>query len=105
MIKPCCKKLIEVALPLPRINAESAHEKSILPGRPDMKQVTREANAHSDFMSFRQQIRFDFISDLCYKFITSPLFLRVQGARRSCTASAFLTISQSNIAPCFWWMS
>jgi hypothetical protein len=31
---------------------------------------------------------------LCYNLDTSPLFLREQDARRSCTASAFLTDSQ-----------
>ncbi len=33
---------------------------------------------------------FDFLADSCYKIDTSPLLLRVQGARRLITASASL---------------
>jgi hypothetical protein len=39
--------------------------------------------------------KFDKNSALCYKMNTSPLFLRDQDARRSCTASAFLTDRQA----------
>ena len=70
---PYRKILIESALTLDAINAESASEKSIRYEHP----------------SKRQQIRFDSGSHSCYKLDTSPLFLRGQGARRLTTASAF----------------
>ncbi len=73
------KKLIEVALPLDAINAESAREKSIRHGH----------------LSTLRQLRFDINAHSCYKLGTSPLFLRGQGARRLTTASAFLSISVS----------
>lgn len=74
---PYRKKLIEVALPLEAINAESAREKSIPCRHPHtLRQLPLDINARS-----------------CYKIGTSPLFLRGQGARRSTAASAFLSLS------------
>jgi hypothetical protein len=70
------KKHIEVTLPLDAINKESAREKS---------------SRHGCLSTFRY-IQFDNGSHSCYKFITSPLFLRGQGARRLTTASAFLSL-------------
>ena len=75
------KKLIEVALPLDAINAESAREKSICHEHPGRWVCLN-----------REQIPFDMNGDPCYKSITSPLFLRGQGARRLTTASAFLML-------------
>jgi hypothetical protein len=46
----------------------------------------------SDIESVQQ--KFDKSGALCYKISTSLLFLREQDARRSCTASAFLTNSR-----------
>lgn len=68
---PYRKKLIEVALSHEAIHAESARVYNFL-------------------MQKRSDV-FDKPAGVCYKLHTSPLFLRGQGARRSLTASAFLS--------------
>ena len=96
---PYRKKLIEVALPLNAINAESTSEKSICNFCPIslyLREAFRSLAKPSAVLSL-QQTRFDNSSYSCYKLGTSPLFLRGQGARRLITASAFLMLSEGSI--------
>jgi hypothetical protein len=96
---PYRRKLIEFALPLDAINAESAREKSICNGGPNSLYLRKAIRsfAQSNAVLSLQQTRFDNSRYSCYKLSTSPLFLRGQGARRLITASAFLMLSEGSI--------
>ena len=100
---PYRRKLIEVALPLEAINAESAREKSIRHGLPAILHLRGVFRPPSESVFIEPRSKsFDINAHLCYKINTSPLFLRVQGARRPCAASAFLTSDRDCLYKSGW---